>query len=762
MGRAGAKSSKAAAARQNNPSAGLFDSTELRVQHTEQLRQVSDGILELTQGGSGVSSEFALGHAPSSSSVPAPLPNDSTASRARHTSAAKGGGGGQSRHGSTTAAVKLSSPVMAGPSKRKQPKSRLSSSVERSDPVEARKNAIEDDDRPANPSTPVLDNDKDDGDASQVSNLSSSSPRKEASRGGTAVISNDGDIAGDAHLPPGAYSVRPGVSTSVLDDPESESECSENDEPVLSSGSRSVDSSSPSLALSTDATMVTAPTVTATAVTRDDLEQEVRERILREAVVAEVMVAVEAPNATAAAPPQPQSQLQSQPVSVPDGFFTSPKPSVPDSFFTSPDSTASFSAPPESPLDRDADKNNSRKQGGCASCSPCWYTWRWWLIALLVLLLVMGALGVVFGVVLPSQSSEESKKKGGNQLGSNNHNGGVNNLRRTSAPSQSIVTQAPSVLRLTQEPTDSSGTSITPQPAPATSATSVPLPTGTPATAIPAPAPTSATPWTASTLLQFLMDNTMDGGMGLTMDGTPAKDAYDAIVASNVFTSVPLNGLMVDVFSLMCFYLLTDGANTWFNHQGWGEDPNACEWYGVTCNADGRVARLVLPSNGIRGGLSLDINNLKEQLTYLDVSGNQLKFDRSNLSGLYRLQHLNVSQGGVSVNLDSLLGSDTVFQSLQVLDVSSNSMFGPIPTNFGTMTQLRRFLLQSNQFTGSIPTELAQLTNLVDAKFEGNGFSGLVPDGLCQLKASSGTSLLPKLSVDCAEASCSVWCCTCF
>jgi hypothetical protein len=404
MGRSGGKSSKAAS-RPNNAAASaaaLFDSTELRVQHTEQLRQVSDGILELTQS-SGESVEFAPAvRAPLSGASRSPIKS----SKRQHPTNATAKGDRGSRHGSsswtaTAAAVALSSPTLTGPSKRKQPKSRLSSSVERSDPVEADTapesaavpaNPKKEDEGPANQSTPIVGNDKDD-EAASPSPIVASSLRKDASRGGVAVTSTTSDsddaVADDSLvLPPGAYSVRPGASTSVLDEPESASENDDGEDgPVVQpSGSRSVESSPSVAAVSADAAPMTAttPTVTATAVTRDDLEQEVRERILREAVVAEVMVAAEAvgpPNSATSLASQPQP---SQPSSVPDGFFTSSKPSVPDGFFTSPntsgDSTASFNLP-EAPLDHD-DEKNKRDGGGCASCSPCCYAWRWgWSLA---------------------------------------------------------------------------------------------------------------------------------------------------------------------------------------------------------------------------------------------------------------------------------------------------------------------------------------------------------------------------------------------
>jgi hypothetical protein len=172
----------------------------------------------------------------------------------------------------------------------------------------------------------------------------------------------------------------------------------------------------------------------------------------------------------------------------------------------------------------------------------------------------------------------------------------------------------------------------------------------------------------------------MNGGMGLTSDGSVAKVAFDAITSTDVFDGVPLGGQMVDVFTLLCFYELTEGSTTWLNRQGWGATPNPCDWYGVGCNGEGRVTKLALPDNGIRGGFPQDVSNIKDQLSHLDLSGNTLMFDRSDLSWYSRLQHVNVSRANVYGDLQMLFGSQLAFPSLQVLDASANFLKGTIPS----------------------------------------------------------------------------------
>lgn len=59
-----------------------------------------------------------------------------------------------------------------------------------------------------------------------------------------------------------------------------------------------------------------------------------------------------------------------------------------------------------------------------------------------------------------------------------------------------------------------------------------------------------------------------------------------------------------------------------------------------------------------------------------------------------------------------------------------NQLTGPIPTEFGSLTNLTELLLFSNQLTGAIPAELGNLTSL---RLGGNQLSGPVPPELTNL-----------------------------
>lgn len=55
-----------------------------------------------------------------------------------------------------------------------------------------------------------------------------------------------------------------------------------------------------------------------------------------------------------------------------------------------------------------------------------------------------------------------------------------------------------------------------------------------------------------------------------------------------------------DYDALAALYYATDGAN-WKQNRNWITDTDLSQWYGVELNDQGRVARLNLYSNNLRG-----------------------------------------------------------------------------------------------------------------------------------------------------------------
>jgi len=83
----------------------------------------------------------------------------------------------------------------------------------------------------------------------------------------------------------------------------------------------------------------------------------------------------------------------------------------------------------------------------------------------------------------------------------------------------------------------------------------------------------------------------------------------------------------------------------------------------------------------------------------------------TQLGSLMNLRELYLSGNKLTGNIPASLGSLT---NLYKLTLSGNHLTGDIPTSFGSLTNLQYLYLSSNQLTGSIPATLTNLTSLVD------------------------------------------------
>jgi len=157
--------------------------------------------------------------------------------------------------------------------------------------------------------------------------------------------------------------------------------------------------------------------------------------------------------------------------------------------------------------------------------------------------------------------------------------------------------------------------------------------------------------------------------------------------------------------ALAALYNNTDGTN-WTNNIDWLQTDTPCGWYGVSCNGDGNVIALTLPSNNLTGNIPPELDNL----TYLrDID--------------FYNNHLN---GSIPSELGSLL-------QLRNLRLSSNQLTGEIPAALSDLTQLVTLLLDHNSLTGSIPSGLADLLQLTSLQLYANQLSGSIPPGLGNL-----------------------------
>ncbi|KAA3461384.1 putative LRR receptor-like serine/threonine-protein kinase [Gossypium australe] len=270
------------------------------------------------------------------------------------------------------------------------------------------------------------------------------------------------------------------------------------------------------------------------------------------------------------------------------------------------------------------------------------------------------------------------------------------------------------------------------------------------------------------------------------------------------FLALQALGLNTDGILLLSFryLILSDPLNVL---RSWNSaDQTPCSWNGVTCGAvsnsikgDLRVTGLSLPNSQLLGSIPSDLG-LLQHLQNLDLSNNslngslpvslfnatQIRFlDLSNnlISGgipesigtLQDLQFLNLSDNGLTGALPATLTTiqnltvvslknnyfsgnlPTGFQSVQVLDLSSNLVEGSLPPNFGG-SNLNYLNFSYNRLSGKIPPEFAEkipINATIDLSF--NNLTGEVPDSVVfKNQDSKSFSGNPHLCGEATERDC--------
>ena len=95
-----------------------------------------------------------------------------------------------------------------------------------------------------------------------------------------------------------------------------------------------------------------------------------------------------------------------------------------------------------------------------------------------------------------------------------------------------------------------------------------------------------------------------------------------------------------------------------------------------------------------------------------------------------RVARLNLVDQGLTGIVPSELGSLT---NLRHLSLGGNQLTGGIPTVLGNLSNLRSLWLRLNQLTGEIPAELGNLSNLLFLDLSGNQLTGEIPTELGSL-----------------------------
>ncbi|MDE2870807.1 MAG: Ig-like domain-containing protein [Gemmatimonadota bacterium] len=179
---------------------------------------------------------------------------------------------------------------------------------------------------------------------------------------------------------------------------------------------------------------------------------------------------------------------------------------------------------------------------------------------------------------------------------------------------------------------------------------------------------------------------------------TEITATYDSI-AGTIAAVVALPENDRDVLEILYDRARGDG---WTEATNWLSDEPLSEWAGVETDDSGRVVKLSLRDNNVRGPLHSSIG-LLDRLVTLDLSRNWISGPiLAEVGDLPLLRDLTLSVNGFVGGLPSALGT---LDSLRSVSVVATSLSGPVPASFEDL-ELESFLVGGTDLC--VPPSLAE------------------------------------------------------
>ncbi|XP_073125599.1 uncharacterized protein [Henckelia pumila] len=185
-------------------------------------------------------------------------------------------------------------------------------------------------------------------------------------------------------------------------------------------------------------------------------------------------------------------------------------------------------------------------------------------------------------------------------------------------------------------------------------------------------------------------------------------------------------------------------------------DQHPCKWFGIYCNSNGDVEKVILKEVNLQGPLPSTFQSLKflntlvlssvnltgtipkemggyNELVVIDISDNAISGDVPvEICGLSKLQELSLNTNLLNGGIPFEIGNLSSLKSLMLFD---NQLSGEIPKSIGKMSNLEVFRAGGNQnLKGELPWEIGNCSNLVVLGFAETGISGSLPSSIGMLK----------------------------
>jgi len=189
-------------------------------------------------------------------------------------------------------------------------------------------------------------------------------------------------------------------------------------------------------------------------------------------------------------------------------------------------------------------------------------------------------------------------------------------------------------------------------------------------------------------------------------------------------------------YALAVFYYATnqvptefdDDPETWFVARRWLTKASYCEWHGIVCDSQGRVAALEMDRNYLTGALPLELGILESSLYSIDVADNGLSMSEDDFDVFLNLVNLEefFADNNFLEHSEGLPQQMAQLVNLESISMSYNLLGGDLSTSsvIPAMTQLTHIEMEANYFSGTIPEYIGDMKDLIYFYMRRNNFEG--------------------------------------
>ncbi|KAG8714975.1 hypothetical protein FRC11_006305 [Ceratobasidium sp. 423] len=282
----------------------------------------------------------------------------------------------------------------------------------------------------------------------------------------------------------------------------------------------------------------------------------------------------------------------------------------------------------------------------------------------------------------------------------------------------------------------------------------------------------SASPSATSSVLQSCLTQ-------FQLNAPSAPQAYPCDTCFSALSGAPSNagaGPATQFCAMKAIFDSTGSTNSAaLSGAGWMKDAKPCGWSGVTCDSNGNINNIILTFPGVPAAIPAELTSIStltslkitgdgnlpagsfptlSSLTNLDLENTGLtSFSNDALTSTKSLSALTLvrnskmgstlpsSLGSLSLrslivngqaltSADAVFGSSSLAQSLQTLDLSSNSITSALPSDLSGMKSLAELNLSGNNIVAPFPTAMPSALQVLN--LEGNSkLSGSLPRSMC-------------------------------